>query len=1402
MRKIACQILQFAPVVDVATNVKPEVLSLPWAGIRFLLMTAQKVHHQGESILKGIEIALDTSYLLNVYFDIYGRLDGTPTIGNLYHNMVKLYALILKFVAHARNACEMNRWERVVHSLTGVAIPNFETDHNGMLKTVEYHARAVDREVSEKQRAWVNQKLNTLEKAQQEINRGVQGDQQALDLSALQAAAGAAYDSINYRNADDIGELRLCLDGTRVQIRQKILDWATTVNDQRVFWLSGKAGTGKSTIALTVADELAKQGYLVGSFFFKRGHGELGRACILFPTIARQMADFVPSISHEIAAASKDSPPVNVRPLTTQFDTLIKGPLSGYRTGSATYIRAIVIDALDECEDWGAIGHAMTLWPSLRAQSSMNLRVFLTSRSGNKVGDALGEMGRKDLQHERLEHWQSSTIEDDLRLFCHDELRRLREQSRKESSYDELEDDWPGESVVDKLVDISKPLFIAASTIFQEVSNDPRRQLREWVDRLNFTGSEGLNCIYSGILEQASRADPKWLGHFKRTIEPIAVLRAPLSIPALTDLLGEGDNMVVPNALKPLSSVIDFPSEKEVKSGSRATVRIYHESFRDFLVDPNLKDKFQFSIDKGKTHGILLKRCLDLLTNKLGRDVCKQKDPATERIDVSAEHVEKHISESVQYACRYWTGHAIHSNEAIEDGGQVDRFVRACLLYWVEAMAWLDKLGEMIVCLKQLQRAISPQSSPRLHSFIADALRWVPANRDLISDAPLQTYLSALAFAPSNSIVRNSFRSDMEVWPPAATDWGFELQTLRRHTDDILSITPSIDGRRLVTVGNDRTVRLWDVESGTEEKGAETGMPYHNVHEVASAFPEEDIVVIAASRGSHWRWNLEDDARRIDLELPSNANCVSVSPNGRYAAWGLKSGEIYIWDADKNAGQVVEGHSSSVECMAFSSDSETLVSGSTDIWKWSPQAGHKRICQVGTDIESIAISPNRKFVVFCSGTRVAYHLENSTISVFHCTTHEVDQILQDLPDVNSLMVTPDSQKVLFGDGDSLYLYDLQTQQEPMELRLRSGVTAMTLSPDGKTIWAGYWTGQIIQLDVDLALKSPQHPTNNAIVAPSTDGRSLALWTQGNQLSLWNIETRICERRLTDHRLIYDYTYDYRQILISSDSRFVVVASLVNSTLLIWNMDADELRELKDRPGEVKALALSPDNKTLLCGFYDGQIWAVDLERGVLREKFTGHTSSVNDIAISPDGQNFASRSIDDIIRIWGPESQTPLVLSSKHFASKACFSADGRMLYVYDLKNGICEWDIEKACIVRTIDPGRYGGSILIDGRFVSSTFLPVVDRLVANKAAQPQTQEDSSASTRSSSMFHGRQIWGLEGDYEDEDQWITVNSRKVLKLPDQPRFGEDWFSCGRKMIVPNYETGFTVFYFTGKGTF
>jgi hypothetical protein len=58
-----------------------------------------------------------------------------------------------------------------------------------------------------------------------------------------------------------------CLPDTRVEIIREITDWADGQVERRIFWLNGMAGTGKSTIARTVARDFYEQKGLGASFF-------------------------------------------------------------------------------------------------------------------------------------------------------------------------------------------------------------------------------------------------------------------------------------------------------------------------------------------------------------------------------------------------------------------------------------------------------------------------------------------------------------------------------------------------------------------------------------------------------------------------------------------------------------------------------------------------------------------------------------------------------------------------------------------------------------------------------------------------------------------------------------------------------------------------------------------------------------------------------------------------------------------------------------------------------------------------------------------------------------------------------------------------------------------------------
>src|SRR5947207_5533088 len=98
-----------------------------------------------------------------------------------------------------------------------------------------------------------------------------------------------------------------CLKDTRVDVLSKIDAWAqgTTDTDSCIYWLSGWAGTGKSTISRTIARKYSDRCELGATFFFSRGSGDAGHARAFFRTLAFQLAekspDFKKLIMHAIS---------------------------------------------------------------------------------------------------------------------------------------------------------------------------------------------------------------------------------------------------------------------------------------------------------------------------------------------------------------------------------------------------------------------------------------------------------------------------------------------------------------------------------------------------------------------------------------------------------------------------------------------------------------------------------------------------------------------------------------------------------------------------------------------------------------------------------------------------------------------------------------------------------------------------------------------------------------------------------------------------------------------------------------------------------------------------------------------------------------------------------------------
>ncbi len=95
---------------------------------------------------------------------------------------------------------------------------------------------------------------------------------------------------------------------------------------------------------------------------------------------------------------------------------------------------------------------------------------------------------------------------------------------------------------------------------------------------------------------------------------------------------------------------------------------------------------------------------------------------------------------------------------------------------------------------------------------VIDAHRFVLSNRRMIEEAPLQVYLSALAFAPTRSVIRQAYKFELPRWltqlPKMQDDWGQEWFTLEEHSDNVAAVAFSPRKRLFASGSGDTTVRL------------------------------------------------------------------------------------------------------------------------------------------------------------------------------------------------------------------------------------------------------------------------------------------------------------------------------------------------------------------------------------------------------------------------------------------------------------------------------------------------------------------------------------------------------------------------------------------------------------------
>ncbi|KAG2107852.1 hypothetical protein BD769DRAFT_1500468 [Suillus cothurnatus] len=786
-----------------------------------------------------------------------------------------------------------------------------------------------------------------------------------------------------------------CLPQTRSDLLSSVFSWAMNPSsNQNVLWLHGPAGSGKSTIATTIANIARDLGRLGAFVFFNRRMAERNNPAAVVRTLAFQLGEFDHRLGAAISTVIKSTPSIRQSPLRQQFHKLLVQPLSESDLVVWSQEGPVIV-----C---GHVGDREDLLSVLALESVKlppTLRIVITSRTELDIQEALE--ARKNICSTPIDI-NSPANDKDIHLYLHDRLQNIGSKNK----YLSLPQEWPGNNAIDALAARARGLFIWAFTACRYVEDGQNPQ-----DRL-----AALDLIYTTALESATSRrwkDPEFSADFRDILGVVIAARNPLT--ALTiDRLNE-----VASVSRPRPSLHTIQHLGCVLRGTTSEpIQVIHPSFEDFLTDRARCKRDEWFIDVSLSHQRLVRQCIGSLRATLKQNMCNL-TLTKSRVDF------KKLPEDVAYSCIFWIEHVCELEGSEESlSSVVYDFLVKHLLHWIEAMSLLKKARHTIKLLMRLEdwSRSTHGRHQELRKLLADAVRFCQAFTAVIEQHPLLVYSSALPFSPTDCVLYQLFKDELSIPVVAGgfrDEWSPLLMDIPRPGGEVTSLSLSPDGSQLISTIA-RGCYVWDIISGElliqgpkgdvamtvfapcgqlaasclfsgsillwdTFSGKMIGQPLKRDQGAiyALAFSPDGTRLISGGQScTIIMWNVQ--VASVVLAPPATHTktvlCLAFSPDGLRYASGSRDGTIRIWDAA--SGEMVlepfRGHSGGVYSVAFTPDSTRIVSGSDDkhVCVWDVQADSLnrsreesmpiKLCGHHSTVFSVAVSPDGRLIASAS----------------------------------------------------------------------------------------------------------------------------------------------------------------------------------------------------------------------------------------------------------------------------------------------------------------------------------------------------------------------------------------------------------------------------------------------------